>query len=155
MTYKLDRISNEVSEWFFNEYVPKWVKASTGQSGINDDFILQYWVPPLYVNALGLNKCLLSSDEVITFWKMNSTPLREEGYTHTIIPSREITVYTENSAGIDAIWSRRRADGSEIQRIAVHFGITRENKKSSWSIFCIHAISTNKDKLGEIWVTIP
>ncbi|MEK0246846.1 hypothetical protein QFI66_001650 [Raoultella sp. BAC10a-01-01] len=154
MTHGLKQVSEQVYEWFFNEYVPKWVKVSAEPSAEDNDFILQYWVPPLYVNALGINKCLLSSDEVIFFWKKNSIPLKENEYTHTVIPSRKIVVYTENSAGIDAIWSRRRADESEIQRLAVHFGVTREHNDSNWAIFCIQAISTTEDKLENTWTIL-
>jgi flavin reductase (DIM6/NTAB) family NADH-FMN oxidoreductase RutF len=38
-----------------------------------------------------------------------------------VVPDRKVTVYNINGAAIDVIWSRRRADETEIERVVIYF----------------------------------
>lgn len=50
------------------------------------------------------------------------------------------------------IWSRRRADESEIERRAVHFGIHRTDK--GWRVVSVASALTDRTSLADIWETV-
>ena len=66
------------------------------------------------------------------------------GYAYTAVPDRKVTVYHDNGAAIEVIWSRRRADGTEIERMAAHFEVARGS--AGWRIIGIQA---NHQRLTE------
>lgn len=77
------------------------------------------------------------------------TRLRNEGYAHTAVPDQKVTVYHDNGAAIEVIWSRQRADGSEIERVAAHFEVGRGSK--GWRILGVQAAPTTSDSLNIAW----
>jgi hypothetical protein len=50
------------------------------------------------------------------------------------------------------IWSRRRADESEIERRAVHFDVHRTEK--GWRVVTVASTLTDRTSLGDIWETV-
>jgi hypothetical protein len=58
-------------------------------------------------------------------------------------------VYHDDGAAIEVIWSRQRADGTEIERIAAHFEVARGSR--GWRIVGIQAVSTTSDSLKAVW----
>lgn len=143
----------EVTAWFFEDYLPRWVAAGSGASGEGPDFILEYWDVPMHVAALGKNFWCLESKDVLAFLEMNQGPLKAAGYTHTVVPDRRVFVYSSAGAAIEVIWSRRRADESEIQRLAVHFEIAKGPK--GWRMVGIQALTLDIDMnppcLADVW----
>ncbi|MFJ6727145.1 hypothetical protein ACIQPQ_19795 [Streptomyces sp. NPDC091281] len=143
-------VLDEVTAWFFDDYIPTWVGIGSGTSSDGPETILRYWGRPLHVASAVFNQWLLTPEEVIGFLELNHAPLREGGYTHTVVPDRQVTLYGRNAASVDVIWSRRRADESEIERWAVHFEVRRTQE--GWRMVSIVGEETTKDALAEIWV---
>lgn len=146
-----DEVLAEVEQWFFVDYFAKWVAQGAGH-GDDAQFVLQYWGAPLHFNGLGIDMWFLDEAGVLTFLEMNQAPLRESGYTHTVVPDRRITVYSDTGAGIDVIWSRRRADESEILRVGVHFEVARTTE-GQWRVISLQAAETTENTLDAIWHT--
>jgi hypothetical protein len=60
-----------------------------------------------------------------------------------------VRAYHRNGAAIEVIWSRRRADDSEIERLAVHFEVIRTER--GWRMAGIQRRRTHADTLPEAW----
>jgi len=150
MSKPLDATAKEVSAWFFEDYLPTWVGAGAKKGQAMQDFILRYWGVPLYTDALGQNAWAMTPQGVVDFLNLNQDPLKAQGYNHTAVPDQKVTAYSENGASIDVIWSRRRADESEIQRLAVHFGIARI-ATLGWRVITIQGVLTSESRLDAIW----
>ena len=136
-----------VATWFFDDYLPRWVAA--GSEGHAPTFITEYWGAPLWV-SIDDNVALLSSiDQVVSFLREMHERLRASGYTHTVVPDRRIVAFTPNSADVSVIWSRRRADSSEIERLAVVFAVM--NTADGWRVVAIRAVNTTGDQLDDLW----
>jgi hypothetical protein len=86
---------------------------------------------------------------VLELLEMNQKPLREAGYTHTVIADSRVTVFHSSGAAIDAIWSRRAMDDTEIQRAAVHFEIARST--GGWRVVGIQTSDTTMSALDRLW----
>ena len=140
---------DEVIAWFFEDYLKRWVAVGSGTSGEGPEFILDYWGVPMSVTAVGEAFWLLDDEAVIGFLARNQEPLKAEGYTHTVVPDRRIMVYNKDGAAIEVIWSRRRADESEIERWAVHFEIVRGLK--GWRVVAVQSVAIESDKLSDVW----
>ena len=78
------------------------------------------------------------------------TRLRGEGYADTAVPDRKVTAYNDNGAAIEVIWSRRRTDGTEIERVAVHFEVARG--AAGWRIIGVQAVPTTSESLNDAWL---
>ena len=139
----------EVTEWFFQDYLPRWVAVAAGTSDEGPEFILDYWGTPLHVTGLEQSFWCLDDASVLAFLEVNHAPLREAEYSHTVVPDRRVFVYNTVGAAIEVIWSRRRADESEIQRWAVQFSVAKSDK--GWRVVGIHSAATDKDRLADIW----
>ena len=77
------------------------------------------------------------------------TRLRANGYAYTKVVDRAVRVYHRNGAAIEVIWSRRRADDTEIERLAVHFEVIRT--ESGWRVAGIQLRPTDADALSRAW----
>ncbi|MER5666828.1 DUF6841 family protein [Streptomyces mirabilis] len=139
----------EVTEWFFEDYLPRWVAVAAGTSGEGPEFIHDYWGTPLHVTGLEQSFWCLDDESVRGFLDLNYAPLRESGYSHTVVPDRRVLVYNSVGAAIEVIWSRRRADETEIQRWAVQFSVAKSDR--GWRVVGIHSAATDKDRLAEVW----
>ncbi len=139
----------EVTKWFFEDYLPRWVAVAAGTSDEGPEFIHHYWGTPLHVTGLEQSFWCLDDASVRSFLEMNHAPLRESGYSHTVVPDRRVLVYNTVGAAVEVIWSRRRADESEIQRWAVQFSVAKSNQ--GWRVVGIHSAATDKDRLADAW----
>jgi hypothetical protein len=151
MSNSLSKTADEAAKWFFEDYLPTWAAAGAAKVSEGEDSILRYWDDPLYTDHLGQNQWATNAKGVLDFLILNHGPLKAQGYTHTVVPDRKVTAYSENSAGIEVIWSRRRADESEIQRLAVHFGTAKT--PAGWRVITIDASIITEDKLDAVWET--
>ena len=145
----LESTRTEVSAWFFQDYLPRWVAAGSKTSGEGPEFILQYWDTPMHVTGLDQAFWCLDEATVLGFLDFNYAPLRQAGYSHTAVPDRRVFVYNSVGAAIEVIWSRRRADDSEIQRFATHFEVAKSDK--GWRVVGVQAAATTEDSLEAVW----
>jgi hypothetical protein len=146
-------LHDELSHWFFERYLPAWVGVGNGASDLHPEFILEYWGVPLHHCMPKRSVWLLDAAAVVNFLKRRHTDLRGRGYSYTAVPDREVSVYHARGAAIEVIWSRCRADGSEIERLAVHFEVARGD--GGWRIVGIQATPTNAKTLKAAWPTAP
>jgi hypothetical protein len=143
-----NRAFDEVEAWFFENYLERWVKA--GAAGSSPTFIADYWGVPLWVGVEGhAPAVLLTTEAVIDFLDAMQTRLRASGYTHTVVPDRRVTLFHDRGASIEVIWSRRRADESEIERLAVNFNCVKG--EDGWRAIAIQGRSIDTVSLNESW----
>jgi len=77
------------------------------------------------------------------------TRLQGEDYAYTAVPDQKVTVYHDNGGAVEVIWSRRRSNGTEIERLAAHFEVARG--AGGWRIVGIQATPTTSDSLKDVW----
>lgn len=139
----------EVTDWFFEDYLPRWVAAAAGTSADGPEFIHAYWGTPLHVTGLEQSFWCLDDESVLGFLEQNHAPLRAAGYSHTVVPDRRVFVYNTVGAAIEVIWSRRAADETEIQRWATHFELAKSD--AGWRVIGVQAAATDQDTLEGAW----
>lgn len=143
-----DLIVNEIDRWFFGDYLPKWVAIGANVHADPEE-ILNYWGVPMHVASVHMSGWLLTTEAVLSLLEANHAPLRAAGYTNTRALEGAITVYNDNAAAVDVIWSRRRADATEIERLAVHFEIHRTD--DGWRVIGIASTGTTASSLADVW----
>jgi hypothetical protein len=149
LTVDSNALREDVSHWFFGRYLPAWVGVGNGTSDLHPEFILEYWGVPMHHCMPNLSVWLMDAGAVVDFLNRRHHDLRTRGYFYTAVPDRKVIVYHSRGAAIEVIWSRCRADGSEIERLAVHFELARE--LGGWRIVAIQAAPTHADNLQAAW----
>lgn len=144
-----ETVTAEVSEWFFDDYLPTWVGVGNGAIGKGPGFILHYWGVPLYDYHPDGGQWALDGDSVAGLLNTTHTRLKASGYVYTEVVDRAVRAYHRNGAAIEVIWSRRRADDTEIERLAVHFEVIRT--ENGWRVAGIQRRSTHADVLSHAW----
>jgi len=144
-----ETVTAEVAEWFFDDYLPTWVGVGSGAIDTGPDFILDYWGVPLYYYHPDGGQWALDGDAVAGLLDTTHTRLKANGFTHTVVVDRSVRAYHRNGAAIEVIWSRRRADDSEIERLAVHFEVIRT--QNGWRVAGIQRRPTHADTLTDAW----
>lgn len=145
---ELDETYAEITNWFFDNYLPRWITAL--ETANDASFITGYWAAPLWVgDESGPVTLASSADDVTTWFKATFDRLKAAGYTHTEVVDRRVSVFNKHGGAIDVIWSRCRADESEIERLAVHFVIARRSE--GLRIVAIEATFTDSDALDDVW----
>jgi hypothetical protein len=142
--------AKEVEDWFFRDYLSTWIAA--GADGASPDFISTYWGHPLHVCTDGFKGYKAGADDVVGFLDQMHSRLRSQGYSTTRVLDRRIRIYNERGASIEVIWSRQRADASEIERIAVHFEVSK--LQDVWRVASIQSTHTQATTLDEAWSDI-
>ena len=142
-------IHDEVRQWFFDDYLHTWVAVGTGTLARGPEFILDYWSVPLHYTADQTTQWLLNAAEVVRFSAQTHDRLRGQGFATTAVPDHEVTVYNRHGAAIEVILSRCRADGSEIERQAAHFELTRG--PAGWRMIGIQSTRSAADSLNTAW----
>ncbi|WP_231952229.1 hypothetical protein [Achromobacter sp. MFA1 R4] len=140
-----------MNAWFFDTYLPMWIKLGA-DSGSGVQEILNFWGAPLHAASVNMTRCLMTGEDVIALLRANQIPLQAESYTHTVVLDRHVKGYNQNAGSIDVIWSRRRADETEIERRAVHFEIHRTS--GGWRVVAIASVLSDRNSLNEIWETV-
>jgi hypothetical protein len=138
-----------VTHWFFDDYLVTWAGVGSGAIARGPEFILGYWGVPLHLCTPDDGKWLLDGANVVDMLAHVHSRLREQGYSHTVVSDRQVTVYHAAGAAIDVIWSRCRADNSEIERLAIHFEVARESAR--WRVVGIQEAPTRADSLSAVW----
>lgn len=144
-----DTTRDEVTHWFFDDYLPTYIGVGSGAISRGPEFILDYWDVPLHVSTPTSREWLLDKDVVRGRLERTHNRLRAQGYSYTAVPDQKVTIYHDAGAAIEVIWSRRRADHSEIERLAVHFEIARES--AGWRVVGLQSVMTMADSLAAAW----
>ena len=143
-------VGDEVSRWFLDDYLSIWVGVGAGTIAREPEFILDYWGAPLHWADDQGSRWFLDETAVVALLKELQGRLHGDGYAYTSVPDQRVTVYHDNGAAIDVIWSRRRADGTEIERVAAHFEVARGLK--GWRVISLQATPTTSDSLNTVWL---
>jgi hypothetical protein len=142
-------VHDTVARWFFEDYLRTWIGVGAGTIARGPEFILDYWGTPLYFSSEQGGEWLLDAPAVVRFLEQLQARLRQDGYAHTAVPDYKITVYHDAGAAIEVIWSRRRADSSEIERLAAHFEVALG--PAGWRIVAAQTAATTADSLHAAW----
>jgi glyoxylase-like metal-dependent hydrolase (beta-lactamase superfamily II) len=142
-------IHDEVAHWFLDDYLPTWVGVGAGTIALGPEFILDYWAVPLHWSDDQGTRWFADAAAVVALLQEMQTRLQAEDYAYTALPDQKVTVYHNNGASIEVIWSRRRSDGTEIERLAAHFEVARE--RAGWRVIGIQATPTTSDSLETAW----
>ena len=146
-------VVDEVTRWFFDDYLPTWVDVCAGTTVREPEFILDYWSAPLSMSTEHGGRWMADQASVVAMLHELHERLRTEGYTHTVVADRRVSVYNVNGAAIDVIWSRRRADEAEIERVVIHFELQR--RSHGWRIIGIQQAATASGSLETAWAPAP
>lgn len=142
-------VATEVARWFFDDYLPTWEAVGNGSLDRKACFILDYWGIPLFEYHPDGGEWALDGDSVTALLNATHTRLKKHHYTHTEVVDSIVRSYHRNGAAIEVIWSRRRGDDTEIERLAVHFEVVRTQQ--GWRIAGIQLRSTTAQSLTEAW----
>jgi glyoxylase-like metal-dependent hydrolase (beta-lactamase superfamily II) len=142
-------VGDEVARWFFDDYLSIWVGVGAGTIKREPDFILDYWGAPLHWADDQGSRWFMDEPAVVALLKQLQARLQSDGYAYTSVPDQRVTVYHDNGAAIEVIWSRRRTDGTEIERLAAHFEVARGPK--GWRVIGLQATPTISDSLNNVW----
>jgi NTF2-like protein (DUF6841) len=143
-------VHDDVKSWFFDDYLPTWVGVAAGTIARGPEFILDYWAAPLHFSSEQGGQWFHDASAVVQFLEETQSRLRAEGYAYTDVPDHKVSVYHDNGAAMEVIWSRCRADGTEIERLAAHFELSRSQQ--GWRIVGIQTLSTTADTLSAAWL---
>jgi hypothetical protein len=142
-------VQDEVTSWFFDDYLPTWVGVAAGTIARGPEFILDYWGAPLHYSTDQGGQWLPDASAVVQFLEQTQSRLRAQGYAYTDVPDHKVSLYHDAGAAIEVIWSRCRVDSTEIERIAAHFELTRS--PAGWRVVGIQMVPTGADKLSAAW----
>jgi glyoxylase-like metal-dependent hydrolase (beta-lactamase superfamily II) len=142
-------VRDEVAHWFFDDYLTTWIGVGAGTIQRGPEFILDYWSAPLNWSDDQGSRWILDPADVVAVLQQLHIRLQNEGYAYTAVLDQKVTVYHDNGAAIEVIWSRQRADGTEIERVAAHFEVARG--PHGWRILVIQATPTTSDSLNTAW----
>jgi pimeloyl-ACP methyl ester carboxylesterase len=144
-----DTVRDEVTHWFFDDYLPTYIGVASGAIPRGPEFILDYWGVPLHASTPTAREWFLDKDAVSGYIENTHIRLRAQGYAYTAVLDRKVTIYHDAGAAIEVIWSRCRSDHSEIERLAVHFEIARTS--AGWRVVGLQAMPTAVDSLAAAW----
>jgi glyoxylase-like metal-dependent hydrolase (beta-lactamase superfamily II) len=142
-------VHDEVTQWFFDDYLTTWIGVGAGTIVRGPEFILDYWGAPMHWGFEGDSFWLPDAPAVVALLESVQTRLGREGYADTAVPDQRVNVYHRDGAAIEVIWSRLRGDGTEIERLAAHFEVVRGQE--GWRVVGIQAVPTTKSSLEDVW----
>ena len=143
------QVYDEVMRWFFDDYLATWIGVGAGTIARGPEFILDYWGVPLHYSTDQESGWLLDGSAVVGLLAQTYARLQAQGYAYTAVPDYQVSVYNDVGAAIDVIWSRCRPDGSEIERLAVHFELGRG--PAGWRVVGIQTALTAAESLDAAW----
>ena len=141
-------VLGEVTHWFFDDYLSRYISVVGGTRQEGPEFILDYWGCPVHVSSPRMNQWLREPPDVVGMLAETQARLRAAGYTHTAVLDSRMTVFHSGGAAIEVIWSRR-AGQTEIERLAVHFQVVRTG--AGWRAIAIQEIDIAAQSLDEVW----
>jgi hypothetical protein len=145
---RLEYALGEVTRWFFDDYLNRYISVVSGTRQDGPEFILDYWGCPVHVSSPRMNRWLSEPRDVVGMLAETQARLREARYTHTAVLDSRVTIFHLGGAAIEVIWSRR-AERTEIERLAVHFEAVRTGE--GWRAIAIQELDTTAQTLDEVW----
>jgi hypothetical protein len=139
---------SEVTRWFFDDYLSRYISVVSGTRQEGPEFILDYWGCPLHVSSPRMNRWLSEPRDITGMLAETQARLRGAGYTHTAVVDSRVTVFHPRGAAIEVIWSRL-AGQTEIERLAVHFQAVRSG--DGWRVIAIEEMDTAAQSMDEVW----
>ena len=140
-----------MTHWFFDDYLTTWIGVGAGTIERGPEFILDYWSAPLHwsdrpesIGGFWMRR---------PWWRCCRTAPNSFARTRDTPTLRSLTggfgPTTIDGAAIEVIWSRQRADGTEIEKLAAHFEVARGPQ--GWRIVSIQAVPATSDSLKVVW----
>jgi hypothetical protein len=115
-------VRNEDVNGWFDEYLDTF--AACGRGERNATSLLGYYGVPLLLATDDGFVALASEDQVVAVAKQQIDGMQAAAYDHSNILHSEVTVVNATSAIYRGEFSRVRADGAEINRLAVTYLVT-------------------------------
>ena len=143
-------VVDEVGKWFFEEYFASYVRSLRGEHEAGPEFLLDYWSVPVRLSAPGFAAWLLADEDVVGFHRdFDRVQAQGQGFADTVVRDRKVVGYHADAAGVDLLFSRLRADGSEIGRFAAHYEVGRDAR--GWRVFSVQTAPTAAESLADAW----
>ena len=124
-----------VRRWF-GEYLDTFAACGRGERGA--DALLAYYGVPLLVATDGGFIAVTSDDQVVAAAQQQIDAMRAADYDHSDVLSSEVTVVNATSALHRGAFSRRRADGTEINQLMVTYLVTDGSAGRRISVLAVH-----------------
>jgi hypothetical protein len=128
--------SNEVSLWF-NDYLDAF--AACGRGEREPASLLAYYGVPLFITTGDGFFPLTTDDQVVATLQQQFEGMRASAYDHSEIIASEVTVLNAKSALYRGTFSRRRKDGSEINRLTGTYLVTDGAAGRRISLLAVHS----------------
>jgi pimeloyl-ACP methyl ester carboxylesterase len=139
----------DLNRWFFYDYLKKWVEIGSGSAPNTD--MLHYWGAPLHAASMIQTNWLMTPEDVLKQIERTQAPLKGRAYSHTVVLDYRITAINKSAGVIDAIWSRRQKDETELQRVASHFEIHMTDQ--GWRVVAMANRMTRQTALDNVWTS--
>jgi hypothetical protein len=78
-------VLGEVTHWFFDDYLSRYISVVNGTRQEGPEFILDYWGCPVHVSSPRMNQWLSEPRDVAGMLAGTQARLRAAGYTHTAV----------------------------------------------------------------------
>jgi hypothetical protein len=127
---------NEVRRWF-DEYLDAFAACGRGERDTSS--LLAYYGAPMLITTADGFYALTTDDQVVAAMQPQVDGMRAASYDHSVILDSDITVLNSTSALLQATFSRRRSDGSEIQQLTGTYLITDGAAGRRISVLAIHS----------------
>ena len=127
---------SDVRDWFA-EYLRAFAALGRGESRLAD-VVAYYGVPFLLTADTGIIS-LGTMDEVAAWLQSQADVMLAAEYDHTETLTGDVVTINRHSAIHRAEFSRQRADGTEINQMAVTYMITRESGVFRISALLLHS----------------
>jgi hypothetical protein len=131
---------------------PPTLEAAVRKEG--QSFIFQYYSGPMYRNGFGVNDWLTTEAAVSGVINLQQGQVQDQVYDHTSVPDRRIVAYNDNGGAVDVIWSRVRADGSEVTHLVAHFEIARLEGKGVAVVAVQSTDNSKKNALNQVFAQL-
>ena len=128
--------NSKVSRWF-SEYLDAF--AACGRGERDTASLLAYYGVPLLLTTDDGSFSLTSEDQVVAAVGQQIDGMRAAGYDRSEVLSSEVTVLNSRSALYRGAFSRRRADGGEINRVAVTYLVTDGPAGRRIAVLAVHS----------------
>lgn len=113
---------SEVGEWF-SEYLSAFAALGRGQFRPGD--VAAYYGVPLLLTTDDVIVSLGTRHEVVAWLQTQVDAMVAMHYDHTEVLASDVAILNRHTAVHRAEFSRRRADGTEINHMSVSYLITR------------------------------
>ena len=129
-------MQEQAARRWFGEYLDTF--AACGRGERDADALLAYYGVPLLVATDGGFIAVTSDDQVVAAAQQQIDAMRAADYDHSDVLSSEVTVVNATSALYRGAFSRRRADGTEINQLMVTYLVTDGSAGRRISVLAVH-----------------